>query len=168
MLNFRMKYSHKTMLHSFMLLLKSSYNKKLLFISLINLLLFSYSNAIFAQTTTSNEQSKIDKFGLRGMPPCPYPRTFEQPDGSTFQGNIVGNMHLFYVETLDGYTILKDASDGYYKYAVNGLEGDLFLTNVKVTEITDRRPAENVLLNSIATHARYEGQTLAKKKQKPA
>jgi|GEM_PF-6629610 len=129
--------------------------------SFLPLLLF-HTLALTAQEKTT----KQDNYGLRGVQACPLPRTFVQPDGNSFQGKIVGNMSLFYVETLDGYTILQDKADGFYKYAVSGSDGDLFLTNTKVSEVEKRSSPEKNLLDHLATHARYQGAFLTSRKLK--
>lgn len=42
--------------------------------------------------------------------------TYRQPDGTTFQVRLIGDEHLMFRETLDGYTIERD-TDGYWRYA---------------------------------------------------
>ena len=43
--------------------------------------------------------------------------TFTNPDGSTVRVRGSGNQDYAVFETLDGYTVVKDADTGYYKYA---------------------------------------------------
>ena len=38
----------------------------------------------------------------------PEIRTFLQPDGTSFEGYVRGTRTMYYVETIDGYTLLKD------------------------------------------------------------
>jgi hypothetical protein len=44
--------------------------------------------------------------------------TFTNPDGSTFEVRGWGDQFYAVFETLDGYTVVKDPSTGYYQYAV--------------------------------------------------
>lgn len=90
---------------------------------------------------------------------APYPDPIEllQPDGSSFMAYLFTLGPAAYLETLDGYTILQDNSDGYYRYATRGSKGDLFLTGVPVSDTENRTSSENTLLQVIRPHLRYEG-----------
>lgn len=51
--------------------------------------------------------------------------TFRQPDGSPIEVKAFGDQHYAVFETLDGFTVTKDPSTGYYQFAnlsTNGLE----------------------------------------------
>lgn len=50
------------------------------------------------------------------VPADPNPFSLKQPDGSVFQARMIGDERCFWIETLDGYTILKD-SLGWWAYA---------------------------------------------------
>ena len=56
------------------------------------------------------------------VPAKPGPRTFEQPDGSTFAGRLVGDEHYSFAETADGKVAVRN-STGWWTYAKpeNGL-----------------------------------------------
>lgn len=160
-------YKFTNSLYEYGLLQHAEFPYRRLRISFLPFLFFLMAFSITSSAQTNTPSVKEDNYGLRGMPPCPFPRTFEQPDGSSFQGKVVGNMQLFYVETVDGFTVLKDESDGFLKYAVTGTDGDLFLTNMKVSDMDKRTEPEKQLLDHISAHARYEGAALAQKKLKP-
>ncbi|MGB1206805.1 MAG: M6 family metalloprotease domain-containing protein [Chitinophagales bacterium] len=84
----------------------------------------------------------------------PDMRTFVQPDGTEFEGYVRGTRAVHYIETADGYTILKD-NDGFYKYAISTNDGDLAVTNMKTTSNNERSAQVLTVLNSIDKHLRY-------------
>ncbi len=90
----------------------------------------------------------------------PYPTTKTQPDGSTLTVYVKGNQLTNYLETTDGYTIMKD-TDGYYKYAIQNNKGNLLPTSVISREVGTRTTAEVSHLNKTAKHLKYSGTTLA-------
>jgi len=93
--------------------------------------------------------------------PYPDPIAFQQPDGRSFSAFLLTEGPSAYLETLDGYTILLDPTDGYYRYATRGSKGDLALTGVAVSAIAERIPTEILLLTEILRpHLRYEGARL--------
>lgn len=96
-----------------------------------------------------------------GVPPVPDPIQLDQPDGRSFQAYLFTEGPVAYLETLDGYTILQDANDGFYRYATRGTKGDLFLTGVPVSAISERNETEQTLIQVIRPHLRFEGQKLA-------
>ena len=62
--------------------------------------------------------------------------TFTNPDGSTIRVRGWGNDFYAVFETLDGFTVVKDASSGYYHYAqLSSDQGDLLSTGVKVGDV---------------------------------
>ncbi|MBC2764278.1 MAG: M6 family metalloprotease domain-containing protein, partial [ANME-2 cluster archaeon] len=61
----------------------------------------------------------------------PYPFTLEQPDGYSFQARQYGDERLHWIETLDGYTIVKEEK-GWWTYAAKNNEGKLIPTNNRV------------------------------------
>lgn len=97
------------------------------------------------------------------VPPDPSIRTIEQPDGSSLQFYIVGGQAVSYLETLDGFTIQKDPSDGYFKYVIAGRDGDLYLTDIRAADEDQRSAQEWAVLRSISKHARYTGNPLSQR-----
>lgn len=95
--------------------------------------------------------------------PFPEPRAFLQPNGDEIQIMIRQVLPLTYLESLEGYTILKDASDGYFKYAVSGPDGDLYLSNIKVSPRGQMSKEEASLIQQIGQHLRYTGKVLTNK-----
>ncbi|MCK4938381.1 MAG: M6 family metalloprotease domain-containing protein, partial [Methanosarcinales archaeon] len=65
------------------------------------------------------------------IPASPYPFTLEQPDGYSFQARQYGDERLHWIETLDGYTIVKE-ENGWWTYAAKNNEGKLIPTNNRV------------------------------------
>jgi M6 family metalloprotease-like protein len=90
----------------------------------------------------------------------PYPSIKTQPDGSILTVYVKGNQLANYLETVDGYTVLKDTDD-YYKYAIQNAKGNLLPTSVVSREVGTRTPAELSHLNKTAKHLKYSGTTLA-------
>ncbi len=58
--------------------------------------------------------------------------TFYQPDGQPFQIQLTGDEYYAVIETLDGYTLIKDITTGFYCYATTAADGMSFIsTGVK-------------------------------------
>ncbi|MEM0519353.1 M6 family metalloprotease domain-containing protein [Aequorivita flava] len=90
----------------------------------------------------------------------PYITEIEQPNGQIFRGRILTDDKITYLETVDGYTVMQDPADKYFKYAAQGVDGELYLSNV-IVSATNRRTAQEIrTLNSLNTHARYAGEPL--------
>ena len=51
------------------------------------------------------------------VPANPRPNTLQQPDGSTFQSVMRGDEYQGWMETTEGYTIVKHSATGFYEYA---------------------------------------------------
>ena len=83
----------------------------------------------------------------------PYPLTIKQPDNTTIQVLGKGNIHNPYVETIDGFTLLKN-EDKIYEYAVLGLEGQLELSGIKGHDPDKRTYQEKEFLKNIEKHLR--------------
>lgn len=61
--------------------------------------------------------------------------TFSNPDGTTIRVRGSGDQHYAVFETLDGYTVVKDADTGFYKYArLSDDKNDLVPTHMRVGE----------------------------------
>lgn len=58
------------------------------------------------------------------VPVSPNVRNLVQPDGTVIQARAYGDEFICWLETLDGYAIIKGAN-GYYEYASRGREGQL-------------------------------------------
>ncbi len=65
--------------------------------------------------------------------------TLHQPDGTTVRAKLWGDEYYHGYETLDGYTIVRDQTDGTWKYAERAARGRLAPTNDTVGE--GSRPA---------------------------
>jgi len=66
--------------------------------------------------------------------PCPIgPQTLRQSDGTTFQALMRGDERYIHIETIDGYTILKEGDD--WCYADVNQAGELISTGKKVGKI---------------------------------
>lgn len=115
------------------------------------------------QTETLSKTRHLAHTGTTycGVAPYPDPIALDQPDGSTFMAYLFTEGPAAYLETLDGYTILQDNTDNYYRYATRGNKGDLYLTGVPVSAPENRSSTEITLLRVIKPHLRYEGVRLA-------
>ena len=78
----------------------------------------------------------------------PYPIKITQNDGTVITVILQGDENLSWAKTLDGYTLLYNAS-GIYEYAILNASGDLILSGRKAYEIAERSPSENAFLASI-------------------
>src|SRR5688572_5360362 len=61
-------------------------------------------------------------------PANPAPIILLQPDGTTFVARVVGDEWANGHQTIEGYAILHDSRDGFWKYADAGPDGSLVLT----------------------------------------
>ncbi|HEX7343414.1 MAG TPA: hypothetical protein VF398_04060 [bacterium] len=58
--------------------------------------------------------------------------TFQQPNNVSFQARYWGDEFGWWSETEDGYTIIHNAMDNYWYYAVLGSDGDYAVSPYKV------------------------------------
>ncbi len=84
-----------------------------------------YNRCIYRKENRSIQ--KIDK-----VPAPPYPQVLSQPNNNSFQAQGYGDEHRNWVETLDGYTIIQNLSNGYWTYALK-VNGTLVPSEHKVT-----------------------------------
>ena len=88
-------------------------------------LLLSFTG--FAQEQPQS-RSKVVSYGIQASPD---PITFVQPDGTEITCYLRGDMVVNWLESPDGYPIIKDG-DGYYRYAVKNATGILEPGNIAV------------------------------------
>ena len=93
--------------------------------------------------------------------PSPDPTVMVQPDGSSFRAYIRLLENVVYLETTDGYTIMRDPDDQYYRFVSRGTKGNLAFTSLLVTAIDERNATTASLLRALPLHLRYEGNKLA-------
>jgi M6 family metalloprotease-like protein len=67
------------------------------------------------------------------VPANPEIQTFKQPNGETFKGVLRGDEYQGWLETLDGYTIVKSERTGIFVYALPGAGGSLAPSEDPVT-----------------------------------
>jgi len=95
---------------------------------------------------------------------CPYATEIAQPDGEMIDIRIKGNGYIHYLETIDGYTIIKDQRDNTFKYMVSDGEGDLLITDVVVHNAKKRDSKERTFLKQIDKYLRFSGEKLKERK----
>lgn len=89
-------------------------------------------------------------FASHAVPANPTPITITQPDGSTFNLRIVGDEHMSYETTVDGYSVLKNDA-GYYVYATK--VGDRVVpSNMVAHDMDKRNTSEQAFLHATAKH----------------
>lgn len=71
----------------------------------------------------------LSSFAIAG-PAFPGTRTFTQPDGTTFEGNLKGDSSFHWIES-DGNIVIVNPDDKFYYNAVIGADNSLKLTNQK-------------------------------------
>ncbi len=54
----------------------------------------------------------------QGVPACPEGVAVAQPDGTTFKLHVRGDEGFSWQETEEGYAVVRDADDGFWRYAV--------------------------------------------------
>lgn len=83
----------------------------------------------------------------------PYPITINQPDNTTIQVLGKGNRENPYVETIDGFTIMRNKSK-IYEYVVVGVNWKLELSGRKANDPNARTLEEIEFLRTIEKHLR--------------
>ena len=66
------------------------------------------------------------------VPASPESNQIAQPDGSTFQALMRGDEFQGWMETAEGYTVVKNVNSGFYEYATQGSGGELISTGIPV------------------------------------
>jgi M6 family metalloprotease-like protein len=70
-------------------------------------------------------------FGIAfAVPASPGLKEVKMPDGTTMQVRLIGDERISWLETADGYTILRNP-DGYYEYAERDDSGQLIASGIK-------------------------------------
>ena len=62
--------------------------------------------------------------GLLAVPAAPHLMTFEQPDGSTFQGFLKGDEYFSWIETENKEVIVKNNFSGFYEFGMLGKDSE--------------------------------------------
>jgi M6 family metalloprotease-like protein len=70
---------------------------------------------------------------VQAAPASPYPFQVEQPDGSSFEAIARGDEFQGWVETADGYTIIKNSTTGFFEYAAEGAQKELAPSGMTVS-----------------------------------
>jgi M6 family metalloprotease-like protein len=66
-------------------------------------------------------------------PASPDPTQITQPDGTTFQAVMRGDEFQGWMETADGYTVVRNANSGAFEYATRGPEGEMIPSGIVVS-----------------------------------
>lgn len=90
---------------------------------------------------------------------CPDPALVFQPDGSRLSIMLHGDEWFNYTTTVDGYTVVKDPVDGFYKYAV--LDGDCLVASAVVAHEGNRSAQENAWLGATRKHLTPESSVVS-------
>ena len=77
------------------------------------------------------------------VPAYPKPISVKQPDGTTVTVRLRGDEHLNWMETTDGYTLLRDAS-GYITFAKADSKGFITPSTLRYTGTTLQAKAEGI------------------------
>jgi M6 family metalloprotease-like protein/uncharacterized repeat protein (TIGR02543 family) len=68
----------------------------------------------------------------QAVPASPEPFVVKQPGGTSFYAVMQGDEFQGWAETLDGYTIVKNAATGYFEYARHNAAGELVPSGIVV------------------------------------
>jgi hypothetical protein len=88
------------------------------------------SLAIFAAVV-----SALSSLSFGGGPANPFLHQIKQPDGSTFLARLRGDENQGWLETSDGYSIVKNDETGFYEYAEKASSGMLVSSGLRVLQI---------------------------------
>ncbi len=86
----------------------------------------------------------------------PYPNTITQVNGSKITLHALGNEAVHYLETSNGFTVLKN-NEGNFEYAIIGLDGNLTLSGIIASD-------DNLNVyskNDLQKHLRYSAQQIS-------
>ena len=72
--------------------------------------------------------------GAQAVPANPRVARIAQPDGRSFQAVMRGDEFQGWMETADGYTFVKNATSGFYEYALQNAQGKLIPSGIVVDE----------------------------------
>lgn len=86
---------------------------------------------------------------LFAVPASPYPVTFTQPDGSELSILLHGDEFFSYRTTLDGYLIIQDKEDGFFKYAEFKENNKIVNTKVQANNSGKRSAVEISFLEKL-------------------
>jgi M6 family metalloprotease-like protein len=89
-----------------------------------------------------------------GVSAYPYPFQYTQPDGSVITIMLKGDEKVHWAVTMDGYTLLRNAQDG-WEYATRNQNGDLVSTGVLAHEGLFRTASEALVLKSVQKNLHY-------------
>lgn len=98
-------------------------------------LVCAISNSLFSQEGKS-----------RGVPACPKPILYTQPNGDTLTLYLRGDRLIHWYETLDGYPVLKPESK-YFEFAVKDADGDLIPSGSIVNKENERKLSDRLRKN---------------------
>ena len=62
--------------------------------------------------------------GLLAVPAAPHLMTFEQPDGSIFQGFLKGDEYFSWIQTENKEVIVKNKFSGFYEFGMLGKDSE--------------------------------------------
>ncbi len=130
------------------------------FSSLLSLLLISTFSFTLPINSFAQHHPHLHDSGFCMVSADPTPFVITQPDGTTLEVRQVGTAAVNYLETLEGYTLQLDPTDGFYKYVVEGPDGGLMLTRFTAFAKTHRTAAQQRIVEALQPHARYQGQAL--------
>lgn len=101
---------------------------------------------------------------LGAIPAMPGKTTVIQPDGSAITLTLEGDENLSYVRSIEGYTLIEH--QGYYYYATTDSKGNLVPTEFMARDASQRKSAENELLQQIPKGITYSPSQLAQRNKK--
>ncbi|MFK8104149.1 MAG: M6 family metalloprotease domain-containing protein [Saprospiraceae bacterium] len=124
---------------------------------------FAIHHLIDQSPTTATCQDKHHHSSFCKVAPSPSPTILKQIDGQDLNVKIKGSAAVHYLETLDGFTLLKD-TDGAYKYAHVGDKGKLVCSDILARNTNQRSNTEQQFLQGLDKHLKYNTAQLQIKK----
>lgn len=96
---------------------------------------------------------------------CPDPAIVAQPDGTSLTLMLNGDEWFNFTTTSDGYTIVKDVNDGFYKYAVLQ-DNELVAGTMVAHDLAMRTPMERAILSNTVRYLAPDVKTVASMRAK--
>jgi M6 family metalloprotease-like protein/uncharacterized repeat protein (TIGR02543 family) len=106
----------------------------------------------------------ICTYSAKAVTAYPYPVEYQLPNGGFLTVQLMGDEKVKWAETVDGYSILLNA-EGFYEYAYQDINGDMVRSGIRVSNISERTPSENLFLKQLPKGLKFSKSQVSIMKQ---